>query len=98
MKREKLMSVFHIIFYFLINFRVFGVVHDEIKGFHQQAIINAGKFVLQLVHDTEIDAVGIVAGKAAEGVAVITLYLGITSIIDDITGEKILLFCIYYMI
>ncbi len=39
-----------------------------------------------LLRDGEIDAVGIVAAGAAKGVRAITLYLGITSIIDDITG------------
>ncbi len=34
------------------NLQDFSVVHDEIEGFHQQAIINAGKFVL---HDTAIE-------------------------------------------
>ena len=34
----------------------FWVVHDEIVGFHEHAIINAAKFVF---HDTEIEAVGV---------------------------------------
>ncbi len=42
--------------------------------------------VIFLLRDGEIDAVGIVATGAAKGVRAITLYLGITSIIDDITG------------
>ena len=50
---------------------------------HQQAIINAGKFVL---HNGEIEAVGAVAGGAAQRVAAITLYLGINRIVDDIIG------------
>ena len=51
----------------------FWVVHDEIEGFHQQAIINAAKFLL---HDGGIEAAGTVALTAAQGVAAITLYLG----------------------
>ena len=61
----------------------FWVVHDKIQGFHQQAIINAGKFVL---HDTEIEAVGLVAVKAAEGVAAIAVYLGFSGLLDFSTG------------
>jgi hypothetical protein len=63
----------------------FWVVHDEIKGFHQQAIINAGKFLL---HDGEIEAVGSVALTAAQGVAAITLYLGFSSLANFLTGNN----------
>ena len=59
------------------------IVHDEIEGFHQQAIINAGEFLL---HDGEIDAVSIVATGAANGVASIVAFLGFTSINDFLTG------------
>jgi hypothetical protein len=83
MKLEK-NNVFHPYNILLPNkLQGFWVVHDEIEGFYQQAIINAGKILL---HDGEIEAVGSVALTAAQGVAAITLYLGITSIIDDITG------------
>jgi hypothetical protein len=44
----------------------FWIVHDEIEGFHQQAIINAVKFLPQ---DGAIEAVGVVATGAANGVA-----------------------------
>jgi hypothetical protein len=49
--------------------------------------IDAGKFV---AHDLAIEGVGAVAFKATEGVAAITLYLGIVSIIDSIKGGVIL--------
>ena len=39
-----------------------------------------------LAHDIAIDGVSVVAVKAAEGVAAISLYLGIGSIIDAIQG------------
>ncbi len=39
------------------------------------------------MHDLAIEGVGVVAAKSAEGVAAISLYLGINSIIDAITGE-----------
>ena len=61
----------------------FWVVHDEIEGFHQQAILNAAKFVL---HDGEIEAVGLVAVKASEGVAAIAVFLGFSSLDDFLTG------------
>jgi hypothetical protein len=67
----------------LTKLQGFWIVHDEIEGFHQQAIINAGKFLL---HDGQIDAVTIVAAGAAKGVAAIILYLGIGSIISAILG------------
>ena len=52
----------------------FWIVHDEIESLHIQAIVNAAKFLL---HDGEIDVIGGVATKAAEGVAAIVIYLGI---------------------
>ena len=59
------------------------VVHGEIEGFYQQAIINAGKFLL---HDGEIEDVGTVATGAANGVAAIVLYLVVSSLLDLLTG------------
>ena len=61
----------------------FWIVHDEIEGFHQQAIINAAKFLL---HDGQIDAVGAVATGAANGVASIALYLGFSTLDAFLTG------------
>ena len=61
----------------------FWIVHDEIESLHKQAIVNAAKFLL---HDGEIDVIGIVSTKTAEAVAAIVLYLGISSIIDILTG------------
>jgi hypothetical protein len=79
-------NVFHPYNILLPNkFQGFGVVHDEIEGFHQQAIINAGKFLL---HDGEIEAVGSVALTAAQGVAAITLYLGFSSLANFLTGNN----------
>ena len=78
------MNVFHPYNILLPNkFQGFWVVHDEIEGFHQQAIINAGKFLL---HDGEIEAVGLVAVKASEGVAAIAVFLGFSSLDDFLTG------------
>ena len=51
--------------------------------YHQQAIINAGKFLL---HDGEFEAVGTVATGAANGVAAIDLYLCFSSPLDFWTG------------
>jgi hypothetical protein len=59
----------------------FWIVHDELESLQKQAIIDLGKFV---AHDLAIDGVGAVAVKATEGVAAISLYLGIGSIIDAI--------------
>jgi hypothetical protein len=59
------------------------LVHDEFESLQKQAIIDPGKFV---AHDLAMEGVGAVALKATEGVAAITLYLGIGSIIDAITG------------
>jgi hypothetical protein len=58
----------------------FWFVHDELESLQKQlAIIDLGKFV---AHDLAIEGVGAVALKATEGVAAITLYLGLGSIID----------------
>jgi hypothetical protein len=54
----------------------YWVVHDELESLQKQAIIDLGKFV--------IDGVGAVVVKATEGVAAISLYLVIGSIIDAI--------------
>ncbi len=62
----------------------FWIVHDELESLQKQAIIDLGKFV---AHDLAIDGVSVVAVKAAEGVAAISLYLGIGSIVDAITGD-----------
>ena len=59
----------------------FWIVHDELESLQKQAIIDLGKFV---AHDLAIEGVGAVAVKATEGVAAISLYLGIGSIIDAI--------------
>ena len=40
-----------------------------------------------LAHDLAIEGVGIVAAKSVEGVAAISAYLGISSIIDAITSN-----------
>jgi hypothetical protein len=63
----------------------YWVVHDELEleSLQKQAIIDLGKFV---AHDLAIDGVGAIAVKATEGVAAISLYLGISSIIDAIQG------------
>ena len=61
----------------------FWIVHDEIESLNKQAIVDAAKFLLQ---DVGIEGVGGVAATAAQGVATITLCLGISNIIDDITG------------
>ncbi len=61
----------------------FWIVHDELESLQKQAIIDLGKF---LAHDLAIDGVSVVAVKAAEDVAAISLYLGIGSIIDAIQG------------
>ena len=78
------LNVFHPYTLLLPNkLQGFWVVHDEIEGFHQQAIINAGKFLL---HDGEIEAVGVVATGAAQGVASIVAYLGFSSLVSFLTG------------
>jgi hypothetical protein len=61
----------------------YWIVHDEIEGLEKQAIIDAARFV---AHDILIEGAGVTALKATEGVAAISLYLGINSIVDDITG------------
>ena len=61
----------------------FWIVHDEIESLHKRASIDLGNFV---AHDKAIEAIGLVAVGAANGGAAITLYLGIESIIDSITG------------
>jgi len=61
----------------------YWVIHDEIEGLEKQAIIDAAKF---LSHDILIEGVGGVATGAAQGVAAISLYLGISDILDIITG------------
>ncbi len=38
------------------------------------------------MHDTEIEAVGLVAVKAAEGVAAVAVYLGFSSLLDFLIG------------
>ncbi len=72
---------------FIIQGAGFWIVHDELESLQKQATIDAGKFV---AHDLAIEGVGAVALKAtkgaAEGVAAITIYLGICSIIDAIIG------------
>jgi hypothetical protein len=54
-----------------------------LKRFNKASLCDAAKF---LAHDLEIEGVGIVAAKATEGVAAISLYLGISDIIDDMTN------------
>jgi hypothetical protein len=60
------------------------MVHCDLESLQKQAIIDAGKFV---AHDVAIDWVSTVAVNSAEGVAAISLYLGIGSIVDAITGD-----------
>ncbi len=72
------MFIIHLIFFYLPGYLIFWIVHDETESLHIQSIINATNFFL---HDGEIDAIGLVATMAAEGVAAIVLYLGISSII-----------------
>jgi hypothetical protein len=60
----------------------FWIVYDEIEGLEKQAIVDLGKFA---AHDLAIEGVGVVAAKSAKGVAAISLYLGINSIIDAMT-------------
>ena len=68
------------------KFAVFWIVHDEIEGFHQQAIINAVKFLL---HNGQIDAVTVLATGTANTVAAILLYLGIGSIISALQAVEV---------
>ncbi len=53
------------------------------ESLQKQVIIDLGKF---LAHDIAIDKVTLLAGGAAKGVAAISLYLGIGSVIDALTG------------
>ena len=63
----------------------FWVVHDEIEGFHQQAIINAAKFLL---HDTAIDGLVTLTGTTAQGLAGVVAYLGFSSLANFLTGNN----------
>ena len=65
----------------------FWVVHDELESLQKQAIIDAAKF---LANGLAIEGVGVVALNAAEGVAAISLYLGIGSIIDLLRSVRLL--------
>ncbi len=58
-------------------------MHDKWESWQKQTIIDLGKFV---AHDLAIDGASALALKATEGVAAISLYLGIVSIIDAIQG------------
>jgi hypothetical protein len=49
-----------------------------LESLQKQAIIDAGKFV---AHDLAIDGVSTVDVKSVEGVAAISLYLGIGSVL-----------------
>jgi len=55
------------------------------RRLEKQAIVELAKFA---AHDLAIEGVGIVAAKATEGVAAISLYLGISDIIDDMTNGE----------
>jgi hypothetical protein len=55
----------------------------KLSLYTKKAIIDLAKFV---AHDLAIEGVWVIAIKAAEGVAAISLYLGIGSIISAITG------------
>ena len=82
------MFIIHLIFFYLLGFQGFWIVHDEIESLYKQAIINAAKFLL---HDGEIDVIGGVATKTAEAVAAIVLYLGISSIIKNLLVAVVVL-------
>jgi hypothetical protein len=61
----------------------FGILHDELESLQKQAIIDLGKV---LAHDIAIDRVTIVAGGAAARVAAIAAFLGLSSILNLLTG------------